>query len=282
MIIGVERADIAPVGVGLTVHVLELMREDSERADHAGDDVLAEVVVALGARGVLAEKLVHGASGEHVNAHRRQGVGRVARHRQRVGRLFLEADDAALAVYLQDAEAGRLFDRHRQAADSQIRVALDVRADHVAVIHLVDVIAGKNHHVLRLRFFDAVNVLIDGVGGPFVPILVDALLRRQNFDVLVHVAAQEAPAAEDVPIEAAGFVLSKDQDFAKAAVDAIGKGEIDNAVEPAERDSGQFGLRSCASAGFSRPRSFASRQNQRQKRLFITSASVVPSWCHFR
>ena len=60
-----------------------------------GDDVAAEVVAAAVPRGVAAELLEEEPGGEDVDAHRGQAVVRVAGDRLRLGRLLLEADDAA-------------------------------------------------------------------------------------------------------------------------------------------------------------------------------------------
>ena len=126
--------------------------------------------------------------------------------------------------------------RHGNAADGQVRAALQVQADHVAVVHLVDVVAGQNQDVTRVLFLDAVDVLVDGVGGALVPVLVDALLRRQHFDVFAKVPAEKAPAGRDVAIEASRLVLRQDQHPAKTAVDAVGEREVDDAIKPAEGD----------------------------------------------
>ena len=128
----------------------------------------------------------------------------------------------------------RLLARHDDAADGQIGVAVDVRVDHGAVVHLVDVIAGQDDDILRIGLLDAVDVLIDGVGRAFVPVFVDALLRRQHIDVFAQFAAKEAPAGGEVAVEALRLVLRQDEDAAKVAVDAVGKGEVDDAIESAE------------------------------------------------
>ena len=109
-----------------------------------------------------------------------------------------------------------------------------MRADHVAVIHLVDVVASENQDIFRIGFLDAVNVLIDGVGGALVPVFVDALLRRQHLDVFTKFAAEETPPRHDVPIQAPGLVLRQHQHTAQVAVNAVGKGEIDDPVEAAK------------------------------------------------
>ena len=47
LIVGVERADVAPVGPLLAVLVAERIGEDAGVAEHLGDDIVAEVVAAL-------------------------------------------------------------------------------------------------------------------------------------------------------------------------------------------------------------------------------------------
>ena len=64
---------------------------------------------------------------------------------------------------------------------------------HPAVIHLVDVIAGKNKNVFGAFAADGINVLVDGVGGALIPLLRNAHLRRQHFDVFAE-SHQRRPA----------------------------------------------------------------------------------------
>ena len=65
----------------------------------------------------------------------------------------------------------------RQRGDGQVGVGFLVALDQLGVVHLVDVVAGEDHHVLGPLFLDRVDVLVDGVGGALIPVLVDALLR---------------------------------------------------------------------------------------------------------
>ena len=97
-------------------------------------------------------------------------------------------------------------------------------------------IAGENEDVACLGLLDGVDVLIDGVGGALVPVFVDALLRREDFDIFVERSAEETPAGGDVTVEAVGLVLREDEDTAEAGVDAVGEGEVDDAIEAAEGD----------------------------------------------
>ncbi len=215
-------------------------------------------MVAVGAGRVLAEELVHGAGREHVDSHRSQAVRWIVGHRRGLPWLLLKPDHLVVRIDLHDAEAGRFAQRHGNAADGEVRAALQVQTEHVAVIHLVDVVPGENQDVTRFLFLDAVNVLVDGVRRPLVPMLVDTLLRGEHFDVIAQVPAEKAPAGRDVAIQASRLVLRQDQHPAKTAVDAVGEREVNDPIKPAKGDRR---FRPIASQGV-QPCPLAASQNQ--------------------
>ena len=124
----------------------------------------------------------------------------------------------------------------RSAAIVTSAFVLLVVLDQLAVIHLVDVVAGQDHDVLGPLFFERVDVLIDGVGRALVPLLVDPLLRRHDVDELAQLAAQIIPPAErDVAVEAHRLVLREHENPAQAAVEAVRQREVDDAIDAAKR-----------------------------------------------
>jgi len=54
--------------------------------------------------------------------------------------------------------------------------------EHLLVVHLIDVIAGKNDDVTRVLAANRVDILIHGVGGAEIPVCGNAHLRWQDFD----------------------------------------------------------------------------------------------------
>ncbi len=153
------------------------------------------------------------------------------------GRFFFKPDDAMVGVGLHDAKFFGFVDVDLERGDRQVGVVGFMKIDHLAVVHLIDVIASKDDDVLGAFLFERVDVLINGVGGALVPLFVDALLGRDDVDELAQLAAEQmAPAGVDVAVEAHRFVLREHQHLADAAVDAIGKREVDDAIGAAERD----------------------------------------------
>ena len=84
---------------------------------------------------------------------------------------------------------------------------------------------------LRLFGADGVDVLVDGVGGALVPGLGDALHGGKDLDEFAEfVGDDRAPALADVAVEREGLVLGEDVDVAQVGVDAVGEGDVDDAV----------------------------------------------------
>ena len=242
--------------------------ENLVRVDHRRNHVAAEIVLAVGPRGVQAKLLEEKAGVEDVNAHRRQGMLRIARDRLRMGRLLLEAQQPVVAVDLHHAELRGRFEVRAEGADRQVGMRLDVPLDELHVVHLVDVVAGQDHDVRRPLLLDRVDVLVDGVGRALVPMLVDPLLRGHDVDELAQLAAQVTlPADVDVPVEAHRLVLREDQVLANAAVEAIREREVDDAIDAAERHR-----RLGAVAGQRlQPRTLAAGQDHREDFLHVDS-----------
>src|SRR5205807_7958809 len=109
---------------------------------------------------------------------------------------------------------------------------------HLAVVHLVDVVAGKNEDVFGLLRADGVNILVYGVGRPLIPLIADPLHRRQHFDEIAQFAGDDIPAFADVPVEGKSLVLGEDVNAPQIGVDAVGKGDVNDAVDAAKGDCG--------------------------------------------
>src|SRR5262245_57671279 len=122
-------------------------------------------------------------------------------------RLFLEGGDEVVAIDLNNSEMATLTKRNRNGANGKIGAMFDMGRDHVAIIHLVDMVSRQDQHIFGVGLLDAVDVLVDGIGGSFVPMFVDALLRRKDLRIFVELPTQETPSGGNVAVEAASLVL---------------------------------------------------------------------------
>ena len=193
----------------------------------------------FGVLGVPLELVEQEPGREHVDPHAGERHLGLVRHARRVGRLLQEVDDPVLGVDVHHAEAGRLQPRHLQAADRDVGARADVLADHQRVVHLVDVVAGQDHHVVRVVARDDLDVLGHGIGSPEIPLVLgDHLGCRQDVEALVALGAEEAPAVLQVADQAVRLVLRGDRDPADAGVDRIREREVDDPGLAAEEDRG--------------------------------------------
>src|ERR1700693_275879 len=154
----------------------------------------------------------------------------------RVRGLFFEADDAPIFIGFDYTEfQGGLLDENLNGGYGHVGAGLDMLPEHAAVIHFVDVIAGQDEDVFGAFAADGINILVHGVGGALIPLLGDAHLRRKDFDIFAE-TGEGRPTGANVAVEAECFVLGEYEDAAQIGVDAVGKGDVDDAVEAAQGD----------------------------------------------
>src|SRR5271170_150995 len=259
-VVGLDGADIAPVGFFFFIFVAKIVGKDAMLFDDARDDVFAEIVIRFGIFGVGDQDGNEQLGIEKIDAHGGVHFVRMNARALGFGGLFFEADDAPVFIGFDDAEtAGSFLRRNFESGDGNVRTGFDVLLEHLLIIHLVDVVAGKNEDEIGLLGADGIDVLIDGVGGALIPVLGDAHLRSEHFDEIA-VAHQRGPSLAHVTIEAERFVLGEDEDAAQIAIQAIGKGDVNDAVDAAEGDGG---LGAIASEG---PKAFALATGQQDRK----------------
>ena len=159
--------------------------------------------------------------------------------------LFLEADHFTGTADFHHPEARHFIRTNGQSREGDVGAGIIVVLEHQPVVHFVNVVAGKNQHMLRLFRADGVDVLVNRVRGAHVPIGADPLHGRQDLNELAQFLGHDTgPAFADVAVERERFVLGEDVDPAQVGVDAVGEGDIDNAVVAAEGNR-RFGPISC-------------------------------------
>ena len=78
---------------------------------------------------------------------------------------------------------------------------------HVAVVHLVDVIAGQDQDGFGRFGLDALEILENRVGGALVPVRMHAFHGGNHLDILAQFRGQNVPAVADVAGQFQGFIL---------------------------------------------------------------------------
>src|SRR6516225_2548695 len=153
--------------------------------DNARQNVFPEIVGRFRILGVRKKDGNEKLGIEDINTHGSVTVCRFVRGSLRLGGLFLEAADAPMLVGFDNAELLGSFRRWNfERRDGNVSAGIDVLLKHLGVIHFVDMVARKDEHEFAALAAYGVNILINGIGGPLVPLLRNTHLRRKNFDVL--------------------------------------------------------------------------------------------------
>src|ERR1700678_3392019 len=177
--------------------------------------------------------------------------------------LLQKACNAMLTVDVDHAEMARFGWIGGQSRDRDIGASVLMLFEHTPVIHLVNMVAGEDEHILRLFRTNGIDVLIDRVRRSHVPVFADPLHGRQNFDKFADLAPENVPAFANLTIQRQRLVLREDKNAAQAGIDTVRKRDVDDAIDAAE-GHGRFGA--IASKGIEALSSASGEQNS--ERIF--------------
>ena len=131
------------------------------------------------------------------------------------------------------AGASSIVDRLRR--DGDVGAPIDVRVDHLVVVHPVEMIAGENQVVVGVVAREVPRRLPHGVGGALIPVrIVRRLLGGQDLDEAL--AEQVHPVGlGDVPVERRRVELRQHEDAADVRVQAVADRDVDQPVLAGDR-----------------------------------------------
>ena len=93
--------------------------------------------------------------------------------------LLAKFGNPAVIVYGNDAKARSFFPWHRHDRNGEVGIVLLMTRQHLSVIHAIELVAGKNQHILTVILFNVVDILGYGVSGALIP--CTALLRGERW-----------------------------------------------------------------------------------------------------
>ena len=108
--------------------------------------------------------------------------------------LFDKSGDAVACIDIENTKLVGFMNGHGNTANGKVRASFDMEANHLAVVHFVDMVCCKNDNIFWVCFFDDINILVDGICGAFVPVFINSLLWWKYFDILIELGAEEIPA----------------------------------------------------------------------------------------
>ena len=128
-----------------------------------------------------------------------------------------------MLVHAHDAHARGLGHGDLLHGNGAGRVVLLMGAQHLGVVHFIDVVAGEDQHVVRIVHLDESNVLIDGVGRAGEPgaLFMGAQVGRQDVHAAVGHVKVPGLSVADVAVELQGAVLGQNTNGVNARVCAV-------------------------------------------------------------
>ena len=146
------------------------------------NNILAKIMAGMRVFDVARQFGIKILGVENIDAHAAHGHIGSSRDSRWIRRLLDEVRDQTAPVDRHDPKATRFLARHLNTRNSALGTAFDVVNQHQCIIHLVDVVARKNHDEIRRRpvSLENVDVLVNGIGSAPIPgFLVDTLLCRE-------------------------------------------------------------------------------------------------------
>ena len=154
-----------------------------------------------------------------------------------LGRFLLEFRDLSVLVCDHDPEPAGLLNGHRHGRDGHVRLMFLVIIQHHFIIHLIDMVAGEDQHVIRMEGLHIVQILVNGVGRACVPLTVAALLiRRQDrhaSDIPVQIPGNPD---SDMAVQTQGLILGQHTHGIDSRIDTVAEREVNDPVLSSKRN----------------------------------------------
>ena len=211
----------------------EIVGKHPLRLNQAWQEILAKISFSQPVP--LPQRLDQHIGREDVVSHRGEGARRITGHRRRVDRLLTEAEYAPVFVGVNDAERRGFSDGNRQRGDTDVGMAAQVKINHLAHVHAIDMVGTKHHDEVRRKLFDQPQVLIDGIGSALEPFRSLAHLRWNHRDELLGEDRRQQPGTTDVLDQRLRLVLDQQVDGENLRVDQVGENKVNDAKTAAER-----------------------------------------------
>ena len=153
--------------------------------------------------------------------------------------LFFEIDDLVVLVSDHDTETGCFLQGDRHNCDGSCCALCLVEVEHLVVVHLVDVVTGKNQKIFRIISINEINVLGNSIRCSTVDIeaCVSLLTGCKNENTTVLGVKSPQTALRNIAVKEHRLVLCQNTNYINTAVCTVAEREIDDAVFAAVGDS---------------------------------------------
>ena len=189
---------------------------------HFGNDVFPEITVGMDGI-VLNERFTQSAPCEDINPHGCQ----IALW---IFGFFFEFIDLVVFFCVHDTEAARFFHGHFQNGNGCCRAFFLMEAQHLGIVHFIDVVPRKDEYIFRIVAVDEINILIDSIGSPHEPFpgISTFDMRRQNGYTAVFLVQIPGNTDADVLIQTQRLILGQNAHGIHAGIDTVTERKVDD------------------------------------------------------
>ena len=229
-----DRSDVLPIArEAVCIHRATVRK-------HLRNDVLTKVLGGIRIRLVLCQIFAKQLGIEYVDTHGSLG-------RFWLLRLFFKLENTVIFIRIHDTEAAGFLQRDLKHGDRAVRLHFLVIIEHCGIVHLVNMVTGKDQDIVRIIALDKVQILIDGICRTRIPVRTPLLLvGREHLDAAACAVKVPRLTRADILIEHKRLILRKHTYGVEPRVCTVGKRKVDDAVLTAKRNGrlGRF-LRQC-------------------------------------
>ena len=128
-------------------------------------------------------------------------------------RFFLKLADPPLVICDHNTETARLLHRNRHNRNRYISIIRFMEVQHDFIIHLINMVTGKNQYIFRIVVFHILKILVNRICRTGVPFAVRTLLIRRQYRHTSVIAIQIPRDADpDMCIQPQRLILCQDSD----------------------------------------------------------------------
>jgi len=129
----------------------------------------------------------------------------------RMFRFLFKFYDTSAFICIHDTETACFFHWNFDNCDGCICVSLLMSCEHFVIVHLVNMVAGKDEDIFRIKFIDKVDILGNCIcsSAVYVQILICFLTWRKNVNAAVFGIKSPASAGCYIAVKLDRLILCK-------------------------------------------------------------------------
>ena len=121
--------------------------------------------------------------------------------------------DLVIVIGDHDAETTGFLHGYRHNRDGYIGIILLVEIQHYFIIHFIDVISGKDQHIIRIICINVIQILVNRIRCSGIPFAVCTLFIWREYGYAAHIAIQiPRHSNSDMGVQTQRLILRQNSD----------------------------------------------------------------------